>query len=48
MISTTAASATASASHVKVQRIWAELTGNCQLCCIHCYADSGPAVATGR
>jgi MoaA/NifB/PqqE/SkfB family radical SAM enzyme len=29
-------------NEVTVQRIWAELTGKCQLACTHCYADSGP------
>jgi MoaA/NifB/PqqE/SkfB family radical SAM enzyme len=48
MISTTAASATAATNDVRVQRIWAELTGNCQLACIHCYADSGPSGSHGR
>jgi hypothetical protein len=23
-------------------RLWLELTGKCQLACVHCYADSGP------
>lgn len=33
---------------VAIQRIWAELTGNCQLACIHCYADSGPSGSHGK
>jgi MoaA/NifB/PqqE/SkfB family radical SAM enzyme len=30
-----------------LQRIWAELTGKCQLECVHCYAHSGPAGSHG-
>lgn len=29
------------------RRMWCELTGKCQLQCVHCYADSGPDVAHG-
>jgi MoaA/NifB/PqqE/SkfB family radical SAM enzyme len=31
-----------------IHRLWAELTGNCQLACVHCYADSGPSKGHGR
>jgi MoaA/NifB/PqqE/SkfB family radical SAM enzyme len=31
-----------------IDRIWAELTGKCQLACTHCYADSGPSGSHGR
>jgi MoaA/NifB/PqqE/SkfB family radical SAM enzyme len=48
MISTTAASATKPVNGVIIQRIWAELTGKCQLACIHCYADSGPSGSHGK
>jgi MoaA/NifB/PqqE/SkfB family radical SAM enzyme len=27
--------------------VWLELTGRCQLTCLHCYADSGPAQGHG-
>jgi MoaA/NifB/PqqE/SkfB family radical SAM enzyme len=40
--------ATEPANGVAIQRIWAELTRNCQLACIHCYADSGPAGDHGK
>lgn len=26
----------------KIDRLWLEITGKCQLECVHCYADSGP------
>lgn len=48
MISATAAPAAGPANGVTIQRIWAELTGNCQLACVHCYADSGPTGGHGR
>src|SRR5712691_987245 len=35
-------------NEVSIQRIWAELTGKCQLTCTHCYADSGPFGGHGR
>jgi MoaA/NifB/PqqE/SkfB family radical SAM enzyme len=35
-------------SDIAIRRIWAELTGNCQLACIHCYADSGPSGSHGK
>jgi MoaA/NifB/PqqE/SkfB family radical SAM enzyme len=47
MITTSAPPATP-ANDVRVRRIWAELTGNCQLSCIHCYADSGPSGSHGK
>jgi MoaA/NifB/PqqE/SkfB family radical SAM enzyme len=31
-----------------LNRIWAEITGNCQLECMHCYADSGPGGSHGK
>jgi MoaA/NifB/PqqE/SkfB family radical SAM enzyme len=48
MISASAAPAAESIATVKVERIWAELTGNCQLECIHCYAQSGPSGSHGK
>jgi MoaA/NifB/PqqE/SkfB family radical SAM enzyme len=33
---------------VRVDRIWAELTGKCQLECVHCYAASGPSGSHGK
>ncbi len=48
MISTSAASVATPADDLRLQRIWAELTGNCQLACIHCYADSGPSGSHGK
>ncbi|MBO0880190.1 MAG: radical SAM protein [Mycobacterium sp.] len=27
--------------------LWLEITGRCQLACVHCYADSGPAGTHG-
>jgi MoaA/NifB/PqqE/SkfB family radical SAM enzyme len=33
---------------VPVHRLWLELTGKCQLACVHCYADSGPDQGHGR
>lgn len=27
--------------------LWLEITGKCQLACVHCYADSGPAASHG-
>jgi MoaA/NifB/PqqE/SkfB family radical SAM enzyme len=48
MTSTSITSATVPANDASVQRIWAELTGNCQLNCIHCYADSGPSGSHGK
>jgi MoaA/NifB/PqqE/SkfB family radical SAM enzyme len=48
MVPTNTASTMAPINDVKVQRIWAELTGNCQLECIHCYADSGPSGSHGK
>jgi MoaA/NifB/PqqE/SkfB family radical SAM enzyme len=33
---------------VQVSRIWAELTGKCQLECTHCYAESGPSGSHGN
>ncbi len=47
MISTSAASATAPANDVRVQRIWAELTGNWQLGCTATRTPGRPE-ATGR
>lgn len=32
----------------RVDRLWAELTGRCQLACVHCYAESGPDKGHGR
>lgn len=26
----------------RVEFMWLEITGKCQLTCVHCYADSGP------
>lgn len=34
--------ATANASVPPLRFVWLEITGKCQLACIHCYADSGP------
>jgi MoaA/NifB/PqqE/SkfB family radical SAM enzyme len=48
MISASTMPAAAPANDVSIQRIWAELTGNCQLNCIHCYADSGPSGSHGK
>jgi MoaA/NifB/PqqE/SkfB family radical SAM enzyme len=48
MISTTEALVAKSVNRVTIQRIWAELTGNCQLACVHCYADSGPSGSHGK
>jgi hypothetical protein len=48
MISATTSPATQPVNGIAIQRIWAELTGNCQLACIHCYADSGHLAVTGR
>jgi MoaA/NifB/PqqE/SkfB family radical SAM enzyme len=31
-----------------VHRLWLELTGKCQLACVHCYADSGPDKGHGH
>lgn len=45
MISATAAPAQPIAH---VNRIWAELTGKCQLECTHCYAQSGPSGSHGK
>lgn len=33
---------------VVIDRLWAELTGRCQLECVHCYAGSGPGQGHGR
>lgn len=33
---------------VPFHRLWLELTGKCQLACVHCYADSGPDQGHGR
>ena len=27
-----------------LQFLWLEITGRCNLSCVHCYADSGPSV----
>lgn len=27
--------------------VWLEITGRCQLACIHCYAESGPKGGDG-
>lgn len=27
--------------------LWLEITGRCQLACVHCYAESGPAGSHG-
>src|SRR5215475_12921484 len=48
MTSTMAELAAKPVNGVTVQRIWAELTGKCQLACIHCYADSGPSGSHGK
>jgi MoaA/NifB/PqqE/SkfB family radical SAM enzyme len=48
MTSASVASPTAPARGIRLQRIWAELTGNCQLECIHCYAESGPSGSHGK
>jgi MoaA/NifB/PqqE/SkfB family radical SAM enzyme len=45
MISTRPAPAQSTA---RLNRIWAELTGNCQLECTHCYAQSGPSGSHGK
>jgi MoaA/NifB/PqqE/SkfB family radical SAM enzyme len=47
MISASAAPARP-ADAVQVDRIWAELTGKCQLECTHCYAQSGPSGSHGK
>jgi len=47
MISASAAPAQ-SADAAQVDRIWAELTGKCQLECTHCYAQSGPSGSHGK
>jgi MoaA/NifB/PqqE/SkfB family radical SAM enzyme len=47
MISASAA-LTPPADTMQVDRIWAELTGKCQLECIHCYAQSGPSGSHGK
>jgi MoaA/NifB/PqqE/SkfB family radical SAM enzyme len=41
------ASTTPERPAVRVHRIWAELTGKCQLECTHCYAESGPSGSHG-
>lgn len=32
---------------MKTKFLWLELTGKCQLSCVHCYADSGPTGSHG-
>jgi MoaA/NifB/PqqE/SkfB family radical SAM enzyme len=41
-------SGTITLDRVKVERLWLEVTGNCQLACVHCYAGSGPTKGHGR
>lgn len=41
-MNTTLSHAAATPIDEPYRRIWAELTGKCQLSCSHCYADSGP------
>lgn len=48
MNSTSATPVTGRANAIGLQRIWAELTGKCQLECIHCYAQSGPLGGHGK
>ena len=48
MNSATAAQITNPIATFKLDRIWAELTGKCQLECIHCYAESGPQGSHGN
>ena len=38
----THAPASPAATSTPLRSLWAELTGKCQLSCLHCYAGSGP------
>lgn len=38
----TASNPAAPATDGPISALWAEITGNCQLSCLHCYAGSGP------
>jgi MoaA/NifB/PqqE/SkfB family radical SAM enzyme len=48
MTLTSDAPVTVSDRTLTLDRIWAELTGNCQLECVHCYARSGPSGSHGN
>lgn len=43
----TAIPATPATSTAPVRFMWLEITGKCQLECVHCYADSGPDGTAG-